>query len=221
LDADPPASHTSLSTAEAAIVGAICFGLPIIGSVQAMLAGFPDTGFHDDGAVRLVVLEAMTAGVALLFLAARRYDLSSLIPRPTAAGLAAGVGLYVAIWLVDLAVLSPFTADGVAQPVDRMVEASTMSLATIVVTGAVNGLWEETFMLGVLVRGLRRHGPSIAIGVPLLVRVAYHVYQGPAGTVSVLVFGLVLSLWYVRRGTLWPPVVAHAIGDIVPFVWGA
>jgi membrane protease YdiL (CAAX protease family) len=35
------------------------------------------------------------------------------------------------------------------------------------------------------------------------------------------VFGLVLSLWYVRRGTLWPPVVAHAIGDIVPFVWGA
>jgi hypothetical protein len=36
----------------------------------------------------------------------------------------------------------------------------------------------------VLVRGLRAHGPSIAIGVPMLLRVAYHLYQGPAGTVS-------------------------------------
>jgi membrane protease YdiL (CAAX protease family) len=221
LDADPPASGTSLTAGEAAIVAAICFGLPIVGSVQAMLAGFPDTAFHDDEAIRLIVLEAVTAGVALLFLAARRYDVASLVPQPTAVGLAAGIGLYVAVWLVDLALLSPFTTDGVTQPVDRMVAASTMSLATIVVTGAVNGLWEETFMLGVLVRGLRRHGPSISIGVPLLVRVAYHVYQGPAGTVSVLVFGLVLSAWYVRRGTLWPPIVAHAIGDIVPFVWSA
>jgi membrane protease YdiL (CAAX protease family) len=220
-DADTPTRRTSLSLGEAGIVAAICFSLPILGSVQAMLAGFPDTPFHDAEAIYLVVLEVITAGVALLYLASRHCDLASLVPRPAVAGTFAGIGLYLIVWLLDAIVLPAFTTDGVAQPVDRMVDDSTMSPALVVVVGAVNGLWEETFLLGVLVRGLRERGLSVAIGLPLLVRVAYHVYQGPAGTVSVLVFGLVMSAWFIRRGTLWPPVVAHAIGDIVPFMFGA
>jgi membrane protease YdiL (CAAX protease family) len=225
LDADPLARRTSLTLVEAGIVAAICFSLPVVGSVQSMLAGFAETGagsgFHDGAAIYLIVMEALTGGVALAYLASRRYDLASLVPRPTIAGTLAGIGLYLVVWLVDAVVLEPFTTDGVVQPIDRMVEDSTMSTTTVVVTGAVNGLWEETFLLGVLVRALRAHGTSIAVGLPLLVRVTYHMYQGPAGTVSVLVFGLVLSAWVVRRGTLWPPVVAHVIGDIVPFVFAA
>jgi membrane protease YdiL (CAAX protease family) len=46
----------------------------------------------------------------------------------------------------------------------------------------------------------------------------YHIYQGPVGALSVLVFGLVLSLFYLRTGRLFPVVVAHVIADVAPFL---
>ena len=82
----------------------------------------------------------------------------------------------------------------------------------------VNGTFEEVFLLGVLVRGLRAHGLPFAIGVSLLVRVLYHLYQGPLGAVWVLSIGLMLTLFYVRGKQLWPPVLAHILWDIVPVV---
>ena len=71
--------------------------------------------------------------------------------------------------------------------------------------------------MGVLVRGLRSHGLSVAIGFPLLVRVLCHLYQGPMGVLWILAFGLLFSLSYVRRPVLWPLVLAHILWDIVPF----
>ena len=68
-----------------------------------------------------------------------------------------------------------------------------------------------------LVRGLRGFGLSVAVGVPLFVRLLYHLYQGPVGALWVMAFGLVMTLFYVRSGDLWPPVFAHILGDIVPF----
>jgi membrane protease YdiL (CAAX protease family) len=58
----------------------------------------------------------------------------------------------------------------------------------------------------------------VAVGVSLLVRVLYHLYQGPLGAVYVGAFGLVLSLYYVASGKLFPVVLAHALWDIVPFL---
>ena len=56
-----------------------------------------------------------------------------------------------------------------------------------------------------------------AVGVSLLVRVLYHLYQGPMGAISVLGFGLILSLYYVRTQRLWPIVVAHILADVLAF----
>jgi membrane protease YdiL (CAAX protease family) len=70
------------------------------------------------------------------------------------------------------------------------------------------------FLLGVLMRGLRGLGLSVAIGVPLLVRVLYSLYQGPVNVVWVLVFGLCFSLAYARKQALWTPLLAHFLWDI-------
>lgn len=99
-----------------------------------------------------------------------------------------------------------------------MVAEATLTLPLIVAFAIINGTFEEVFLLGVLTRGLRRHGLSLAIGLPLLVRVSYHLYQGPVGAVWILTFGLLFALLYVRTGSLWPPVFAHILWDIVPFV---
>lgn len=88
----------------------------------------------------------------------------------------------------------------------------------IVPLAIVNGAYEEVFLLGFLMRGLRRFGASNAIGVSLLVRLLHHMYQGPLGALSVLVFGGVLSIFYWRKGQLFPAVFAHVLAHIVPFL---
>ncbi|HEX7888405.1 MAG TPA: CPBP family intramembrane glutamic endopeptidase [Ramlibacter sp.] len=214
-------ARTVATPLEAFTVMAICFGLPIHASVWAMLNGFP-TGsgaFSDASFVRLIGHELLTAFVALFYLRVRGWDVASLRPLPTAAGVGMGVVLYVAMWVLGAMLVSPFETEAAEQPIQRMVQEAKLSLPMIVLTAVVNGTFEEVFLLGFLLRGLRAHGLSIALGAMLLVRVLYHLYQGPIGALWVLVFGLVVGLYYIASGKLWPAVVAHILGDIVPFLW--
>lgn len=184
-------ARTVATPLEAFTVMAICFGLPIHASVWAMMNGFP-TGsgtFSDASFMRLIGHELFTAFVALFYLRARGWDVASLRPLPTAAGVGMGVVLYGTVWVLGAMLASPF------------------------------GTFEEVLLLGFLMRGLRGYGLSVALGLMLLVRVLYHLYQGPIGALWVLVFGLVVGLYYVSSGKLWPAVCAHILGDIVPFLW--
>ena len=42
-----------------------------------------------------------------------------------------------------------------------------------------------------------------------------HYYQGPSGVVSIGIMGLASAVFYVRRGRIWPLIVAHALYDAV------
>lgn len=209
---------TILTPADAAIVIGICFGDAILLSVRAVRSGFPVTPFTDGGALWGIGAEVVLATAALLFLHARQFDVVTLLPVPTVRGTVAGLGWFLAAWLCGIAVTLPFAAAQPAQPIEQMVAEATLTLPLIVAFAIINGTFEEVFLLGVLTRGLRRHGLSLAIGLPLLVRVSYHLYQGPVGAVWILTFGLLFALLYVRTGSLWPPVFAHILWDIVPFV---
>jgi membrane protease YdiL (CAAX protease family) len=120
-----------------------------------------------------------------------------------------------AAWLA----IMPLNVESYSEPLERLMGGTPIGLPTLVLLGVVNGAYEEIFLLGFLLRGLRGYGLSLAIGVSLLVRVLYHLYQGPLGAVYVGVFGLVLSFSYVAIGRLFPAVFAHAVADIVPFIW--
>jgi membrane protease YdiL (CAAX protease family) len=74
------------------------------------------------------------------------------------------------------------------------------------------------FLTGFLLRALIPFGASIAIGVPVLVRAAGHLYQGPLGTMSVIGVGVVFGAYYWRKRQLWPVVVAHIVADVAGFV---
>lgn len=205
---------------EAATVTLLCFGLSIAASVQAVIAGFPAPigSFSDASLVWLVVTEVVLGMAAILFLSLRGYPVASLLPAPTLRGTAAGVGLYGAAWIVGALVAMPFSGGPGEQPIARMVQAATPTLPVVVVMALVNGSFEEVFLLGVLLRGLRTHGRSFALGVMLLVRLLCHLYQGPWGAAYVLGIGLVFGLAYLRWQVLWPLVFAHVLWDIVPFV---
>jgi membrane protease YdiL (CAAX protease family) len=204
--------RTTTTPVEAASVSAICFGWAIITSSQSVAAGFQSSSFTDSNMLGLIGMEVVFGAIALLLLYARGY------PSPSLAGLGLGVGLYIASLMTSWVAVAPFAASQPSQPIDALVSSASVSLSSVIAVALVNGAYEEVFLLGFLLRGLRGYGLSIALGVSLLVRVLYHLYQGPLGAVSVLAFGLVLSLYYIRSNALFPVVFAHVLADVIPFV---
>lgn len=186
-------TRTTTTPAEAAWIVILCFGWFILASSQSVAAGFQSGDFSDSAMLPTLAMEVLCASIAL------------------------GIGLYgVSLYASWLAVM-PFVS-GSPQPIDELMARASISLPTIVLFALINGAYEEIFLLGFLLRGLRGHGLSVALGISLLVRVLYHLYQGPLGAVSVLAFGLVLSLYYIRSGALFPAVFAHVLADILPFM---
>lgn len=199
----------------------LCFGWFIVGSAYTVSIGFQNGSFSEGGVVGLVLLEVILAIAAIYVLGSRGFDVSSLYPRPSLAGAAAGLILAAAAFGAAWAATSSFDWNYYSRPLEQLMGGPPIALPALVLLGIVNGAYEEVFLLGFLLRGLRGYGLSIAIGVSVLVRVLYHLYQGPLGALYVGVFGLVLSLYYVSSGKLFPVVLAHALWDIIPFVWNA
>ncbi len=209
-------TRTTTTLGEALGVTAICFGLMIWQSTQAVLAGFPTHPFTDGSMLWLIAIELVLASVALALLRARGFAIATLYPQPSLRGVGIGIGLYLAAWLAAVLTLVPF--GDAAQPIDSMVSETVLSMGVLIAVAVVNATFEEVFLLGFLVRGLRGFGLNVAIGASLLVRLAYHLYQGPLGAVSVLAFGVVVTLYFVSSNKLWPPVFCHMLGDILPFL---
>jgi membrane protease YdiL (CAAX protease family) len=201
------------------VVVIICFGWPIVGSVWAMLAGFPTPPFNDAAFAGVVVEELMLGSVALAYLRLRGHELAALVPRPTALGSLVGLGLYALTTLIFWAAYwLAGTPEPSAEPIEKMIAAGSVSLPWLLAGSIVNGLFEEVFLTGFLLRALIPFGASIAIGVPVLVRAAGHLYQGPLGTMSVIGVGVVFGAYYWRKRQLWPVVVAHIVADVAGFV---
>jgi uncharacterized protein len=207
---------STITLTEAAIVSIICFGFFIYWSTEAVLSNFPQAKFTDNGNTWSIVIEGMLTLIALVYLRSRNFDITSLYPKPDLRGTLLGLGVFILAWLVGIIATTPFAYS--AQPMMTEFSYTNVSLASTVIYAMVNGVFEEVFLLGVLVRGLRGYGLSVAIGAPLLVRVLYHLYQGPLGAVWILAFGLTFTFVYLRTKQLWPLAFAHILWDIVPVV---
>lgn len=183
-----------------------------------MLSDFKSPNFTDVSFISTMVMELVLAALAIAILHKRAYAIAKLYPEPSLSGALIGVILYVVCVVTSLIVMSPWAADFSEQPISKLVSNASASLEVIVPSAMVNGAFEEIFLLGFLMRGLRHYGSSTAIGASLLVRVLYHLYQGPMGAVSVLAVGSVLSLYYLRTERLFPVVFAHVLADVIPFL---
>lgn len=203
---------------EVLAIVAICFGYAILSSVLTVTDGAGVASFTDDVFAGTALMECVLACVALAVLHVRHYPLRSLVPQPSWRDAGIGVALYLVSIMCWLVVALPFASQMDSQPISQMVAQSKVSLSGVISMALVNGTYEEVFLLGFLMRGMLRYGASNAVGISLLVRMLYHMYQGPMGVLSVLVIGAVFSLFYLRTGRLFPVVVAHIIADIVPLL---
>ena len=90
------------------------------------------------------------------------------------------------------------------------------SLLAVVLVSIVNPLYEELIVCAYVIESLRgRFGLGVAINASIALRVSYHLYQGPPAFTVFALFGLMMTLFYVRTGRLWPVVLAHGLLDFV------
>lgn len=200
---------------EIALVIALFAGWFILVSVMATLAGFPTPQFSDAGLVEIAIFEVIAFALAFAFLYVRGWRPRDFNIRPswvdTLVGLllfGAGVIIFFGLW--DLFRPSAPEKTFLAE----MKSATTAGLPIVVVFSPINAAYEEFFLTGYLLKALQSAGAVMALGVSALVRLSYHLYQGPLGALSVLAFGLIFTMYYWRYRQLWPVISAHIAWDV-------
>jgi uncharacterized protein len=202
---------------EATIVIVGAFGLAFISTARYLFDSRSHAAITEHHLHFLLIYEPVIFLVLGSFLYARGWTFKrvGLAPRhiDTLIGVGIAIGAYTtyaALWILASAVkLQPAYLHGASSVV-----SGHFAMPTVVATSIVNALFEEIFVCGYVICAAKETG-HLAIGVnaSITIRLAYHLYQGGAGVVGIVPFGLISAVWFSKTGRLWPVVVAHALTD--------
>ncbi len=228
------------TTVEFATVITIAFGSFIYYSIQDYLSA-PAAGVSDPAAqsywsdaalIGLVINELFLLAIVAVFLRLRGWTLGDFDFQVTWRLSGVGVLLFVANYAVYYSLypvvvgtsLALFGSDlGMGSNLafsDADTAAMSISLFAILLLCVVNPVFEEVLVVGYVMTVVqRRFGMWLAINVSTVIRLSYHLYQGPIVLLSIVPLGLIFGYWYARTGKLWPLILAHAIMDFIPFYW--
>jgi membrane protease YdiL (CAAX protease family) len=213
------------ASTESSVVLLIAFGLPVLGSLHALL--FPERSappITSPHLLRLLASELVIGALIAYLLKMRGWTLSRLGLRPSwgdpAWGLLLVAASYLAYYAVWIAVANLWS--GFARAVaDTHLVARGIPLPTSVAVSIVNPVFEEVFVCGYVISALKeRMGTMAAINVSMGIRLVCHLYQGPVGVVSIVPIGLVYAFYFARTGRLWPVILAHAVEDLLGLLYG-
>jgi membrane protease YdiL (CAAX protease family) len=100
--------------------------------------------------------------------------------------------------------------------------APGLPITTVLAVSLINPVFEEVFVCGYVVSSLReRLSVAKAVNVSAGIRVAYHLYQGPMGVLSITPFALIAAIWFGRTRRLAPLILAHALVDFTGLSLGS
>jgi membrane protease YdiL (CAAX protease family) len=203
------------------------FGLPIFTSIMALgmggEGGSPARGalvFDNTALFSLLVFELIESGFLIWFLHVRGWTLEkvglSISWRGTGRGWLLLLGTYL------LAMGAQSLAEWI-MPVQMRVASQMyptadprVSMELVFLVSTVNGIFEELFVAGYIITALKdARGMWIAINVSMVVRLLYHLYQGPIGVLTIVPMGLLYGYVYARTRQLWPLIFAHVLIDII------
>jgi membrane protease YdiL (CAAX protease family) len=203
---------------EFAIVILIAFGYFIYGSILTVFTPqYGSAQISDAGLQFLLVYELAALAALGAFLMMRGWNLQRLGFSPTLRDTVTGIGLaltgyfvYIATWIVFSGFTPELGGEG-----DSFI-APGLSLTNVIFISVLNPIFEELFVCGYIIAALRkRRSLFFAINTSVAIRLAYHLYQGTTGVISIIPLGLIFAYWFARTGRLWPVVVAHGIMDFL------
>lgn len=208
---------------EFVIVVVAAFGPIVVYNIQLVLQGAPPNNHIRDGEIiRLLIDEAMLLLVLGSFLYARGWTLERIGLGPHLKETMFGIGLFVVAELLSQMAVSVtilLVPEFEKAEAEFAAARGALNPVLVIALSVVNPIWEEGFLCGYMITALRgRTQWSVAVAASVAVRTVYHFYQGPLGVISILPFGIVLTLCYLRWGRLWPLIVAHVAGDYIPLM---
>ena len=203
--------------AEFFLVVLVCFWWGIAGSIRAVIRrswGVSSAGgFIDSGALTLVILELSSLAVTFWIARIRGWSLRSFDLHP--AWRSTGTGILLCIAIGSARYVSAALANAIFPGAVHLLPlASHVSLPFLILTLAINPVFEEMIETGYFVRSLQRYGMWGAVLASALFRAFLHAYLGVNAIVVVFPIGLIFGFVYWRRRQLWPLVVAHVLFDL-------
>jgi membrane protease YdiL (CAAX protease family) len=209
------------------VVMSWAFGLPIFSSIMALgtrgESGVATGGalvFNNAALVNIVVFELIQSAFLVWFLRVRGWTLEkvglSISWRSTGLGWLLLVGTYVL--LMGAQALANWIMPAQMQVALQQYPAADprVSMQLVFLASTVNGIFEELFVAGYIITVLRdSRGTWVAINVSTIVRLLYHLYQGPMAVITIVPLGLLFGYVYARTRLLWPLVLAHVLIDII------
>jgi membrane protease YdiL (CAAX protease family) len=203
-------------TAEAWLVLWICVGLTTVSSVYRL--------YLDHGLVRpfdisrlsfVLVQEGLLVVAFVPFLRLRGWTLSRASVPFAAPDLFRGVVIWCVLYVVYWVTVMFMRASGLGDAAMHMKSSGQAPWLIVLLVSLLNPIFEEFLYLGYAVNALRRHGVAVAATTSIALRVAVHLYQGPAALTYIAPFGLVLTTYYIKTRRIWPVIIAHAIQDAI------
>lgn len=204
------------------------FGLPIFASIMSL--GAPEGNrapvFTNTELFAAILFEVIQLGFLAWFLRIRGWTLEKF-------GLAFSwsgtlVGLVLLVLTYGLVVGVQYFAQ-VAFQYDMQAAIARaprfdedLSMQLLFLISVVNAIVEELFVAGYIITAIApRRGMWTAINVSVVVRLLYHLYQGPIGVLTSVPMGLLYGYLYSRTRQLWPLIVAHVLLEIIALAFQA
>jgi CAAX protease family protein len=165
--------------------------------------------------VSAIVYQTAVLAVLARFLRSRGWRLEHVTLPFASRDVGRGIGIWFLALLTAWATLAiVFWLAPV--PIGRVLKTTfegDLNGALIAAYSLVNPLFEELTLLGFVSAAFRSSPVWQVFLLSLALRAAAHTYQGMFAALTVIPVGLVFTWYYLRRGRLWPVVLAHSIQD--------
>jgi membrane protease YdiL (CAAX protease family) len=201
------------------------FGIAIFSSILSV--GLERKAVIDDQALlSILIFELLQFAFLAWFLRIRGWTLAKIGLEVSWRSTGIGVVLAIALFAFFYGIQK---LGGALLP-DMMASAQShypsvsprLSMELVFIVSVVNGFFEEIFVAGYAITALaQRRGLWLAINVSTVIRMLYHLYQGPLGVILVVPMGLVMGYLFARTGRLWPLILAHILVDVAGLSIGA
>jgi hypothetical protein len=200
--------------AEFFLVTTLCFGYLIVISVAEVFMGKSEFRLTTSKLVFAIAFELIVLATTAVILRARGWTVDRIGLRFSWTAVAAGLPLFIwymlIYWFTWLFITAVYPSARAVQGPKFTSGAPFVLVASFIV---VNSVFEEVTVTGYVVTALAEQGAPLAITASALIRFAYHLYQGPIATISILPLGLLFAGVYWRWRNLWPLMVAHTIAN--------
>lgn len=220
------------------VLAILFFGAAIYSSTQwfwdiqsARVAAAEAVAFDEGSHRSTIIYELCSLACVWLYLRWRRFDWKNLdfsMNRKTlwwtlvfiiSAGLVADIFHYLNHYLTSI-----ITGAEPTYAQDNVSESAQRINAWLLVVSALNGFFEELFFIG-LIYTVRQNHLRWTLVFGLIVRFAFHTYQGLDSALIITTLGIVFIFWRARVSQLMPFMLAHSVFDIfglslVGIFWG-